>query len=906
MKQPVLVALYFDQFNGLEPGEDVIVVIDASTYAKARQAIENVKAGEETGPLTIIVRSNQYFVGFHDLTSFGLLVQIVHIDPRAEITSKLHFQIPNNLSNRDLITLGVKDVEDLLAVSKEQGIADKDNFDNALLIKAFGSQAFKIVPDIDFENWFTTLVAFLYSEQAPMQIGWKVEYTRQLAQERFTTALTQYGKGALVPFALDLLQKTPKGKVRIYLNQLSVRCWLKSYPKLARKAVIANLTDFVGQWQEVKDENTVLSSLSPWCESLYDDPENPLVEQLEDVLAMIIEEEFLDSEELSKFIELMSGRFETELNAVQSRLMRLFLDKYKVGDIKGQRGALSAYVDQLDRHFKRLLDKTGQAKRANWFATLLELGDVIAYLNEATPSRWADWLATYELLIKAKCLKRVIMGTIPNLYIDQIGDINANFSILNEKLNAAYSDWLLKEYPGFLTSTGGQPPSVMTAARLALEYIDRGDKVILLVFDGLDWELWQNLRYAFTQKGLIVQGNEAGLAIIPTITEFSRRAIFGGLTPRHLATFVDDIYGIDIPSQEEVKILARALGFLSRIGQIKVSPANKRIQALANELVYVNGSTTDFRQALQIEARCYALVYTEIDSHIHVSKLEEREEKETVQKWLTALVDDVIQGIQQNPSLRNETSVKIIITSDHGFLDITESDKIEVDNPLSTYLDLERHGRMAIVKVSNEKYVKAATLLVKDFYDKHSSAWHIIQREHGEEFGLAVSSASEGEVVAWFMPRLFQYVKKGRGNYAHGGLSMYETIVPLAVLVRGVPEIESPVVTITGKLSSEEPGTISIALYNKNDRPIQDLLIAIPELNIGDFRAEYISPGEISRLTATVISPKSGDVQIHLTMQCDISGIKKHFEETRILTILPGRRERMRLSTRRNFDDDQD
>lgn len=905
MKQPVLIYLYFDQYEGVgDVAPEALIVADVRTYVIAREAIERMKAGERVGSLTIIVRSRQHFSGFHDLPPLGMLVQTVHIAPRDEIAGKQHIQIPNGLSNRDLITLGVKGIADLLAISEERGITDKDSFDNALLVKAFGSQAFNIVPDIDFESWFTNLVAFLHSEQAPAQIGWKVEYTRQLAQERVTTALTQYGRDALVPFALDLLQKTPKGKGRIYLNQLAVRCWLKSYPKLARKAVIANLTDFVGQWQEVKDENAVLSSLSPWCECLYDETENPLVEQLESVLVLLFEEEFLDSEDLSKFIGLTSGRFETELNAVQSRLMRLFLDKYKVGDMKGQRSTFSAYIEQLDRHFKRLLDKTGQAERANWLDALLEFGDVIAYLEEATPSHWADWLATYELLIKAKRLKRVILGTTPNLYLGQIGEINANFSILNEKLNAAYSDWLLKEYPGFLTSTGGQPPLVMTAARLALEYTDRGDKVILLVLDALDWELWQNLRNAFTQKGFFVQGNEAGLAIIPTITEFSRRAIFGGLTPRHLATFVDDIYGIDIPSQEEVKILARALGFLSRIGQIKISPVNKRIQTLANELVYVNGSTTDFRQALQIEARCYALVYTEIDSHIHVSKLEEHEEKETVQKWLTVLIEGVIQGIQQNPSLRNEMNLKIIITSDHGFLDISESSKAEVDSPLSTYLDLERHGRLAIVKGSNEEHAKAAIILVKDFYDKHSTAWHIIQREHGEAFGLAASSASEGEVVAWLMPRLFQYVKKGRGNYAHGGLTMYETIVPLAVLTRGVPEIEPPVITITGKLSSEEPGTISIAIYNKNDRPIQDLVIAIPELNIGDLRAEYISPGEITRLAVTVVSPKSGDVSIHLALQGEIGGMKKHFEETCILTVQPGRVERMRLSTRRNFDDE--
>jgi len=907
MKHPVLIKIYFDQYVSRKGVDDeAIIVNDVQSYAAARRAIEKMKAGEVGAPLTIIVRSRHFSLGFHDLILLGDLVQSTPIAPRDEIARVFHIQPPGDLTDHDLITLGVESPADLLAVAGPQGIRDQLSLEDAILVKAFGSQVFRIDTVSDFDDWFKDLNAQLYSEEAAFKRGWSVAYVQHLVRERTRAILERFGKENLLTFVTDVVQRSAQCEAQAYLNQLAVRYWLRSYPKLARKAVIDNLTDRVGQWQDVEGETAILDALAPWCETFYSQTENPLIERLEQVLTLLLDEgDLIEEQDVGRYIQRTSGRFAAEYNAAQVRLGKLLLEQHNTGTAREQRSRFSEYSAQLDSHFLPLFQRTGQpAKRVSWVNVLLEFSDVISHLDEAAPSHWPDWLATYELLITARRLRREAQEVVPTSYTAQLENQAALFSALDERLNGKFADWLLGEYPQLVSSVVHHPPLVMNAARMALDSVAKGSRVILLVLDALDWELWRHLRSTLAKQGFVVQGNEAGLAIVPTVTEFSRRAIFGGLPPRSLANFVDDIYGTDISPQEEAKILARALGYLGHIDQLKALPDNKHIQYLAGKLVYVNGSEKDFRQALQLDARCYAFVYTEIDSHIHDSKLAESELKKTVRQWLEHLVGEILKGIRQSPSLHEVADLTIIVVSDHGFLNVSEQSLAQFEKPLRAFLDLERHGRLAIVRVKGEGDKASVLQAVREFHNRHLAAWHVIWREQSEQFALAEFSPSEGEVVAWFMPRLLQYVSRGKGNYVHGGLSMYETIVPIAVLSRGKLELEAPVITLTGQLVSEEESALSIAILNQNEQPLQGIVIDIPELGLGGYRAADIEPGGVGKLTVPVVPPKSGDISVQVVLDGQIGGVKKRFEETRILAVQPGRRERMRLSTRRTLGEE--
>src|SRR5690606_8666174 len=120
-------------------------------------------------------------------------------------------------------------------------------------------------------------------------------------------------------------------------------------------------------------------------------------------------------------------------------------------------------------------------------------------------------------------------------------------------------------------------------------------------------------------------------------------------------------------------------------------------------------------------------------------------------------------------------------------------------------------------------------------------------------------------------------------------------IVPLAVLARGEAGVEAPVVTLTGLLASEEESTLSIAILNKNNRPLQNLVMHIPELGIANLRAGDAGPDEVKKLDVPVTPPKSGDLSVQVILEGEIGGVHHRFEEMRILGVQPGRKERMRL-----------
>jgi hypothetical protein len=234
---------------------------------------------------------------------------------------------------------------------------------------------------------------------------------------------------------------------------------------------------------------------------------------------------------------------------------------------------------------------------------------------------------------------------------------------------------------------------------------------------------------------------------------------------------------------------------------------------------------------------------------------------------------------------------------------------LALDPSLMGFVDVERHGRLAIARIKADQGAQSASdvaLAIRDFYDRHADAWHVIWAEQAEQYGLPDASRSEGKVIAWLIPRLFQYVTRGKGNFVHGGLSMYETIVPVATLRRGAVEAEAPVVILGGQLASAQEGALLITVLNKSNQPLQNLVVEIPELGIRGLSMRDISPGDVVRMDVPVVPARSGDLSVQIILEGEIGGMRKRFQEKRTLSVLPGRLERVRQSTRRTFEDDVD
>ena len=103
-----------------------------------------------------------------------------------------------------------------------------------------------------------------------------------------------------------------------------------------------------------------------------------------------------------------------------------------------------------------------------------------------------------------------------------------------ERLDDRFRPWLRSTYGSSLLSTAPFAALHQVAPRLARR-VEEGAKVLLVVIDGLGFAQWHPLRRA---AGLTVHDATGSLAMIPTLTEVSRQAIFAGALPREFAEHI--------------------------------------------------------------------------------------------------------------------------------------------------------------------------------------------------------------------------------------------------------------------------------------------------------------------------------------------------------------------------------
>ena len=93
---------------------------------------------------------------------------------------------------------------------------------------------------------------------------------------------------------------------------------------------------------------------------------------------------------------------------------------------------------------------------------------------------------------------------------------------------------------------------------------------------------------------------------------------------------------------------------------------------------------------------------------------------------------------------------------------------------------------------------------------------------------------------------------------------------------------------------------LSLALRRTGRQPAADL----HERAIECWLAGDLGSDELKKLDLSVTPSKSGNLAVLVVLEGKMGGISKRFEEKRLLTVQPGRRERMLKSTRRTFDDE--
>jgi len=243
----------------------------------------------------------------------------------------------------------------------------------------------------------------------------------------------------------------------------------------------------------------------------------------------------------------------------------------------------------------------------------------------------------------------------------------------------------------------------------------------LLIFDGMRLDTWREVVRPLLEKKFYIKDEEAYICPLPSVTDIARISLLAGALP----TNWENYHG-DFTSDQE--ILASRLFGLSK-------------EERKNKLRIVFASETDFgKRRLDFDVKDYnILVYNLSDDWIHTFRGDIEQLNDTIR---VILERDVIPDILGR--LRDKDI--ILITSDHGFIELNKENNVEIKNKEQS--------------------------LIQYRYLKRLSDQSGYQIKWNENLQFSVAKGR-----TWFSRET-----GGFHRYSHGGISLDEMIIPAVLL----------------------------------------------------------------------------------------------------------------------------
>ncbi len=160
---------------------------------------------------------------------------------------------------------------------------------------------------------------------------------------------------------------------------------------------------------------------------------------------------------------------------------------------------------------------------------LFEIVDAISLSMESRYTEWASFAMKWaELSALIHCAGN--------------SDHKRQYSEMGQRLNNLFADWLEKHYASLINLPPSSPAMLHHIPRHLARYFEdqQGDKIALLVIDGLSLDQWVTIRNIIQEQNTDFIFRESAIfAWIPTITSVSRQAIFSGKPPIYFPSSIN-------------------------------------------------------------------------------------------------------------------------------------------------------------------------------------------------------------------------------------------------------------------------------------------------------------------------------------------------------------------------------
>ncbi len=365
---------------------------------------------------------------------------------------------------------------------------------------------------------------------------------------------------------------------------------------------------------------------------------------------------------------------------------------------------------------------------------------------------WDSWTEIYRELLR---WDRELAG-------GEAESMRAMLDHQREEANRLFTRWWSEAYPRLLHDD--ESPCLFSHQLLDVRVkplLDRGEKVVMLVFDNLRLDQWQEIQSLMTGK-FRVESDDLYASILPTATQYARNALLGGAMPaelakRHPERWVRDVLDAEggRNSHEEFYLSHWA----ARNGV--PTPGYAKLTHATSEQRFV---------AKWRELRGKALVAVVVNfidrmSHAKTDEVilrdlarDDRGFRSLTASWWThsplrAWVDDLAQA-----------GTTLLVTTDHGTITVRKPVSLRGSRDLTANLRYKVGRGM--------EFKEKEVALVAD----------------PERLGIPPTNLGDKVLFAGeqdyfvYQSQYHHHVEKFDGSYQHGGISLEEVVVPFAVL----------------------------------------------------------------------------------------------------------------------------
>ncbi len=335
-------------------------------------------------------------------------------------------------------------------------------------------------------------------------------------------------------------------------------------------------------------------------------------------------------------------------------------------------------------------------------------------------------------------------------------------SMQKNEANNEWSKFVVKNYKKWLQGEGEGP--VMSHQLFQQKLIPLMESDIpnfLLVIDNLRWDQWKVIQSVMGEAFKTVE-EDTYCSILPTSTQYSRNAIFAGLTPYEISKKYPDKWlnddqegGKNLNEEFLLNEQLKRLGYDIRTSYTKVT-----------NHYYAKQMADNIHNMLQNQLNVIVYNFVDMLSHARTEMevLKELASDETAYRSITKSWFEHSPLWEGLKKLAEKQDINVVITTDHGTTRVQNPVKVVGDKNTST----------------NLRYKLGKNL---KFDEKD-----VLSTRNPKEIGLPSSNVSSSYIFAkrdlfFVYPNNYNYyVNYFRNTFQHGGISLEEMIIPVVKL----------------------------------------------------------------------------------------------------------------------------